>query len=126
MNKSPLVLSSLLSLIALVPVAQAQVTPQQELSCEKSYHYRLSLSGIPTGFMTRSELWQGNTVEISSRSRASILGIGTTYEQKSEMVFQSESNQWLTQHFHQQVSGFKNRDMQVQLVFNLMARICRK
>ncbi|MGF1697490.1 hypothetical protein L4C54_17655 [Vibrio lamellibrachiae] len=46
-----------------------------------------------------------------SSSRASILGIGSSYTQSSEMSL--SEGQWLTQSFHQKVTGFRKRDMQV-------------
>ncbi|PMH42166.1 hypothetical protein BCU68_14750 [Vibrio sp. 10N.286.49.B3] len=82
--------------------------------CEKKTYYQIYLSGIRTGYMQRDELWQGNQATVTSQSKASILGIGTQYDQKATLVWSHEQKSWLTTSFHQVVSGFRNRDMTVR------------
>lgn len=84
--------------------------PQQ---CRRILYYDIELSGIHTGTMTRVETWKGNAASITSHSQASILGIGTQYKQYTELSWSNQSDEWLTDNFHQQVSGFKSRDMKV-------------
>ncbi|MCW8332830.1 DUF3108 domain-containing protein [Vibrio paucivorans] len=81
--------------------------------CEKSLEYALYLGGIRTGKMSRVEYWKGDQVNATSKSRASILGIGTSYRQESSMTFDHDLQAWVTKSFHQIVTGFKNRDMKV-------------
>jgi len=85
----------------------------EQLQCSRHASYSIYLSGIHTGEMTRTEQWQGNTGVINATSQASILGIGTEYQQRSQLVWSDATNEWLTQSFHQQVSGFRSRDLQV-------------
>ncbi|QYJ85789.1 hypothetical protein K0I73_16695 [Shewanella mesophila] len=80
--------------------------------CVRQSDYDIYLSGIHTGTMSRTETWQGKTAVVSSHSKASILGIGTEYRQRAELSWSTASDEWLTTKFHQQVSGFRARDMQ--------------
>ncbi|OIQ25380.1 hypothetical protein [uncultured Vibrio sp.] len=80
-------------------------------ACTKHLNYSLHLSGIHTGFISQTQQWNDNQVLSKNKGRASILGIGSSYTQSSEMYF--ENGQWLTQSFHQTVTGFRKRDMQV-------------
>ncbi|WP_248638611.1 hypothetical protein [Vibrio crassostreae] len=89
---------------------QALSHPQQ---CERTAYYHIYLSGIRTGYMDRTESWEGTNATITSRSKASILGIGTQYDQQATLIWSEESDSWLTTSFHQVVSGFKSRDMKV-------------
>lgn len=89
--------------------AEAKVTAGK---CVRQSDYDIYLSGIHTGTMSRTETWQGKTAVVSSHSKASILGIGTEYRQRAELSWSMESDEWLTNKFHQQVSGFRARDMQ--------------
>ncbi|MCW4447345.1 hypothetical protein OHV10_24320 [Vibrio splendidus] len=63
--------------------------------------------------MHRTELWEGTNASVTSQSKASILGIGTQYDQQSTLTWSEDSDSWLTTSFHQVVSGFKSRDMKV-------------
>ncbi|WP_194165943.1 hypothetical protein [Shewanella sp. YLB-07] len=81
--------------------------------CSRTSNYSIYLSGIYTGTMNRTETWQGNTAVVTSKSEASILGIGTQYRQRAELSWSSTTNEWLTDNFHQKVTGFRSRDMQV-------------
>ncbi|QIR16281.1 hypothetical protein HBH39_16695 [Shewanella aestuarii] len=85
----------------------------EQFQCSRQFNYSIYLSGIHTGNMTRSEHWQHDTGVINSHSQASILGIGTEYQQRAQLSRSKLSNEWLTQSFHQQVSGFRSRNMQV-------------
>ncbi|MEZ8121736.1 hypothetical protein ACED30_19700 [Vibrio splendidus] len=89
---------------------QALSHPQQ---CERTAYYYIYLSGIRTGYMHRTESWEGTNATIISQSKASILGIGTQYDQQATLTWSEESDRWLTTSFHQVVSGFKSRDMKV-------------
>ncbi|QFU25162.1 hypothetical protein FS418_04310 [Shewanella sp. YLB-09] len=71
------------------------------------------LSGLYTGSMNRTEVWQGKTAVVTTKSEASILGIGTQYHQRAELSWSSTTNEWLTDKFHQKVTGFRARDMRV-------------
>ncbi len=82
-----------------------------ERQCRRNAQYDIYLSGIHTGTMDRTEIWQGNTALVTTKSEASILGIGTQYQQTAELAWSNASEQWLTQKFHQQVTGFRARDM---------------
>ncbi|WP_227006561.1 hypothetical protein [Shewanella donghaensis] len=81
--------------------------------CHRKANYSIYLSGLHTGTMDRTEIWQGQSAVITSISKASILGIGTQYHQRAELSWSEQTNQWLTINFHQKVSGFRSRDMQV-------------
>lgn len=107
--------SSLLLLMSTVADAAAQQTPAQ---CSRYAEYDIYLSGIHTGSMSRTETWQGKTAVVNSTSKASILGIGTRYQQRAELVWSNERQQWLTQKFHQKVSGFRARDMHASFSAN--------
>ena len=80
--------------------------------CVRQSDYDIYLSGIHTGTMSRTETWQGKTAVVTSHSKASILGIGTEYRQRAELSWSTASDEWLTNKFHQQVSGFRARDLQ--------------
>lgn len=81
--------------------------------CMRSFDYSIFLRGFHTGSITRIEDWQGKSANITSISEASILGIGTQYQQRTELSWSDVRNEWLTDNFHQQVSGFRSRDLQV-------------
>ncbi len=86
--------------------------PVQE-QCSRSSNYDIYLSGIHTGTMNRTETWVGKAAVVTSKSEASILGIGTQYQQRAELSWSSTTNEWITDKFHQKVTGFRARDMQV-------------
>lgn len=96
--------------LSITAQANSQPLPQQ---CEKVAYYHIYLSGIRTGYMNRTESWQGMSATVTSQSKASILGIGTEYDQQARLIWSEQSDSWLTTSFHQVVSGFKSRDMQV-------------
>ncbi|MGX9460079.1 hypothetical protein ACWXWU_02395 [Shewanella sp. A14] len=81
--------------------------------CFRHFDYSIYLSGLHTGKMTRIENWVGKSAVITSNSEASILGIGTQYQQRSEIFWSNVKNEWFTNNFHQQVSGFRSRDLKV-------------
>lgn len=85
----------------------------REASCSVASSYGIYLSGIHTGEMKRVEAWQGTKAIITSNSKASILGIGTAYSQSAEVSWSELENEWVTDKFHQKVSGFRSRDMKV-------------
>ncbi|WP_350997162.1 hypothetical protein [Shewanella sp. TB7-MNA-CIBAN-0143] len=87
-------------------------------SCQRSFNYAIYLSGLHTGKMNRTENWQGKSAVITSKSEASILGIGTQYQQRTELSWSNNRNEWLTDSFHQQVTGFRSRDMQATFYNN--------
>jgi hypothetical protein len=91
----------------------ALASDNNKQSCQRSFNYSIYLSGLHTGKMTRTENWQGKSAVITSKSAASILGIGTQYQQRTELSWSTVNNEWLTDNFHQQVTGFRSRDMQV-------------
>lgn len=92
------------------------VSPQEQ--CSLSVNYDIYLSGIHTGTMHRTETWQGKTAVVTSDSEASILGIGTQYHQRSELSWSNVTDEWITDKFHQKVTGFRARDMQVSFEDN--------
>ncbi|MGL6316152.1 hypothetical protein [Vibrio sp. WXL103] len=96
--------------LSIAAQANSQPVPQQ---CEKVAYYHIYLSGIRTGYMSRTESWQGMSATVTSQSKASILGIGTEYDQQARLTWSEQSDSWLTTSFHQVVSGFKSRDMKV-------------
>ncbi|WP_394147661.1 hypothetical protein [Shewanella atlantica] len=110
------VTSGVLALILLLThsaVASEQAAPPEAIEkCSRSSDYDIYLSGIHTGTMSRKESWQGKAAVVTSKSEASILGIGTQYQQRAELSWSDETNEWLTEKFHQKVTGFRARDMQ--------------
>ncbi|WP_428848519.1 hypothetical protein [Shewanella marinintestina] len=86
--------------------------------CRRNGKYDIYLSGIHTGTMDRTEIWQGQSAVVTTKSEASILGIGTQYHQTATLAWSDDSNQWLTNHFHQEVTGFRARDMHASFSAN--------
>lgn len=91
---------------------------KEKPQCTRRLDYDIYLSGIHTGTMSRTEQWQGKSAVVTSDSEASILGIGTRYRQRAELTWSEATEEWITQAFHQQVSGFRARDMQVEFSDN--------
>jgi len=106
------VFKGLFLLVNLLTAHSALANEVQD-ECYRTSNYSIYLSGLPMGEMTRTENWQGKSAVITSNSEASILGIGTQYRQRTELSWSTHNNEWLTDNFHQQVSGFRSRDMQV-------------
>ena len=101
----------LVLLLGSLPITSfASDSPEE---CSRTSNYSIYLSGIYTGTMNRTETWQGDTAVVTSKSEASILGIGTQYRQRAELSWSNTTNEWLTDNFHQKVTGFRSRDMQV-------------
>lgn len=116
-----IVLSLLLGTLTNTAFANEQAEYKHEHKheqCSRTSKYSLYLSGIYTGTMNRTETWKGKTAVVMSKSEASILGIGTQYHQWAELSWSSTSNEWLTDKFHQEVTGFRSRDMQVTFTNN--------
>ncbi|MEI6859737.1 MAG: hypothetical protein V5788_08160 [Shewanella sp.] len=112
-----------LLLVALTNTAFANTVYKQGLGlelaeCSRTSNYSIYLSGIHTGTMKRVEVWQGQTAIVTSKSEVSILGIGTQYRQRVELSWSSITDEWLTDNFHQKVTGFRSRDMQVSFDHN--------
>ncbi|MCL1067826.1 hypothetical protein L2735_13595 [Shewanella olleyana] len=84
-----------------------------ESQCSRTSHYDIYLSGIHTGSMERTEVWQGKSAVVTSTSKASILGVGTQYDQRAELSWSNTHDEWVTDNFHQLVTGFRARDMKV-------------
>lgn len=119
-NLAVFILLVMLALQVLVNTAYAsdkqQVQQQTELTlneCSRESNYSIYLSGIHTGSMHRVESWKGKHAVVISKSKASILGIGTQYQQRAELSWSNSTNEWITEKFHQKVTGFRARDMQV-------------
>ncbi|WP_185826748.1 hypothetical protein [Shewanella canadensis] len=93
-------------------LSQAQDTSESIEKCSRSSNYDIYLSGIHTGTMSRTEAWLGEAAVVTSKSEASILGIGTQYNQRAELSWSNTTNEWVTDKFHQKVTGFRARDMQ--------------
>lgn len=93
-------------------LSQAQDTSESIEKCSRSSNYDIYLSGIHTGTISRTETWRGKAAVVTSNSEASILGIGTQYHQRAELSWSDTTNEWLTEKFHQKVTGFRARDMQ--------------
>jgi hypothetical protein len=83
--------------------------------CQRSFNYSIYLSGLHTGEMIRTENWLDKSAVITTKSEASILGIGSQYLQRTELSWSNISHEWLTHNFHQQVTGFRSRNMQVSI-----------
>lgn len=83
--------------------------------CMRTFTYSIYLTGIHTGELKKIEQWQKDKVVVTSKSQASILGITTTYNQRAELSWLESRHEWISTEFHQQVSGFRSRDMQVTL-----------
>jgi hypothetical protein len=86
--------------------------------CQRTFNYSIYLSGIYTGELTRTENWSNKYAIITSKIEASILGIGTQYQQRTELSWSNISHEWLTDNFHQQITGFRSRNMQVIIANN--------
>lgn len=95
--------------------SSSAMAAEVEQECQRNFSYSIFLSGLHMGNMTRTENWQGKSAVITSTSKASILGIGTQYQQRTELSWSNSTHEWLTHKFHQQVTGFRARDMQVTL-----------
>ncbi|WP_371998259.1 MULTISPECIES: hypothetical protein [unclassified Shewanella] len=93
-------------------LVESQPTKKQ---CTRHANYDIYLSGIHTGTMKRAENWQGKSAVVTSTSKASILGIGTQYDQRAELSWSDTTEEWITERFHQLVTGFRARDMKVSL-----------
>ncbi|ABV88976.1 hypothetical protein [Shewanella pealeana] len=105
-----------LTQLAQQELAQQELAQQQQ--CSRSADYDIYLSGIHTGTMSRTETWRGKTAVVTSTSKASILGIGTQYQQRAELSWSNVSNEWITEQFHQKVTGFRARDMRASFSDN--------
>ena len=82
-------------------------------SCMNSYDYSIYLSGIHTGSMQKIVTWYGSQGSIKSNSSVSLFGIGTRYQQQAKFIRSASTNGYLTTSFEQQVSGFRQRKMEV-------------
>ena len=109
--KSTLLLAILMAAFANHPALASTASTQ----CSRTADYAIFFSGLHTGKMARTETWHGSSATITSNSKASILGIHTQYRQQAELTWSNTQSAWLTQQFHQQVSGFRTRDMRVTL-----------
>lgn len=109
-----IILGLLSSLLQSVSLMASDTQPH----CQRSFNYSIYLSGLHTGEMVRTENWLDRSAVITSKSEASILGIGTQYQQRSELSWSDISQEWLTDNFHQQITGFRSRNMQVILANN--------
>jgi hypothetical protein len=112
--RSLIILGLLSSLLQSVSLMASDTQPH----CQRSFNYSIYLSGLHTGEMVRTENWLDRSAVITSKSEASILGIGTQYKQRSELSWSDISREWLTDNFHQQITGFRSRNMQVILANN--------
>lgn len=121
---APVLASILASILVLSHGAYAVEASGQKISqhgpeqCSRSADYDIYLSGIHTGTMSRTETWSGKTAVVTSNSQASILGIGTQYQQRAELAWSNISDEWITEKFHQKVTGFRARDMQASFSDN--------
>jgi hypothetical protein len=108
----------LLGFVSHSAVAQNTVTfPHPVFSCHNTLKYNIYFAGIKTGWLTREETWNDAGGKISSTSYAGILGIGTKFDQHAEFVWSDEKG-FVTTWFTQDVTGFKNREMKVQISDN--------
>ncbi|WP_375321568.1 hypothetical protein [Aliivibrio logei] len=103
----------LIYLILVMSIGGQSAAANELSSCTITSSYDIYLSGIHTGKMKRVEAWQGKKASIVSNSKASILGIGTAYSQSAEVSWSDLDHEWITDKFHQKVSGFRSRDMKV-------------
>ena len=104
-------LAPMLVLSHAVHAIEGEALQQASKQCSRSADYDIYLSGIHTGTMSRTESWAGKSAVVTSNSQASILGIGTQYQQRAELTWSDESDEWITDKFHQKVTGFRARDM---------------
>ncbi|PKH04945.1 DUF3108 domain-containing protein [Moritella sp. Urea-trap-13] len=87
----------------------------EHISCEQEIVYDLYLNGFYTGELQRQIKQQGNTLSFLTRSNMNILGISTTFYQTSTVNYEPQTKRYLTDHFHQVMTGFKNREMRVNI-----------
>ncbi len=115
LKTSVIILLSLLApLLSHTAYAADKQSADRELEeCVRESNYSIYLSGIHTGSMSRVETWRDQHAVVTSLSKASILGIGTQYQQRTELSWSNSTNEWITEKFDQKVTGFRARDMQV-------------
>ncbi|MGS0724975.1 hypothetical protein ACVBKF_02215 [Shewanella sp. 0m-11] len=99
------------SVLASDASAKETVSAAEPKQCSRNAKYDIYVSGIHAGTMDRTENWQGQTAQVTTKSEASILGIGTQYHQTATLAWSNLTRQWLTSQFHQKVTGFRARDM---------------
>ncbi|WP_319225104.1 hypothetical protein [Moritella sp.] len=102
-------------LILVIDSIHISAQASEHISCEQDIVYDLYLNGFYTGELQRKIKQQGNTLSFLTRSNMSILGINTTFYQTSIAHYKPQKKRYLTEHFHQVISGFKNRDMRVNI-----------
>ncbi|UJF18558.1 DUF3108 domain-containing protein [Vibrio sp. SS-MA-C1-2] len=92
---------------------------ENQSRCEKQLDYQLYINRFDIGRVKKVETVQGNELSITSNSRSNVLGIKTQFDQTTQLRFNPKNRVWTTQSYHQIVSGFRNRDMNVNYL-NIM------
>ncbi|WP_084884075.1 hypothetical protein [Vibrio sp. qd031] len=113
--KTLYIAAACLILVSRLVLAQQSIAfPNSTFSCENTLKYHVYFAGIKTGWLIRKEVWSESGGAISSSSYAGILGIGTRFEQHAKFVWNDQKG-FVTTEFTQDVSGFKNREMTVDI-----------
>lgn len=86
--------------------------------CKKSFVYEIYLSGLHVGYLKREVLQQEGRFTANTRSRISILGLSSDYQQQSELHWSATENRFLSDYFSQQMSGIKTRQLETLFLNN--------
>jgi len=94
------------------------VRAEDSVACEQEIIYDLYLNGFHTGELQRKIIQQGAILSFITRSNMSILGISTTFYQTSRSRYEAQTNSYFTTEFYQIMTGFRNREMHVNISEN--------
>ncbi len=94
------------------------VRAEDSVVCEQEIIYDLYLNGFHTGELQRQITQQGADLTFLTRSNMSILGISTTFYQTSRSRYEAQTNRYFTTEFYQVMTGFRNREMRVNMSEN--------
>ncbi|MFT5880459.1 MAG: hypothetical protein ACI86X_001587 [Moritella sp.] len=105
----------ILLLILSAGLVNISAQASDNISCEQEIVYDLYLNGFHSGELQRQIKQQGNTLSFLTRSNMDILGISTTFYQTSTGHYEPQTKRYLTDQFHQVMTGFRNREMRVNM-----------
>ena len=94
------------------------VHSEDKAACEQEIIYDLYLNGFHTGELQRQITQQGAEFSFLTRSNMRILGINTTFYQTSSAHYDAATNRYFTSEFYQVMTGFRNREMIVNISDN--------
>lgn len=94
------------------------VQAANKASCEQKIVYDLYLNGFHIGELQRQIIQQDDTFSFLTRSNMRIFGINTSFYQTATAQYEQQNNRYLTHEFHQVMTGFRNREMTVNITNN--------